>query len=112
MSFFIILRESMVRKCFGLFLAVCLVVLSSSALFAQSQLVTANQIMITNHGIMVNINGQGQIHQSNAVVHVGNRVYEIDAEYYGSCGSCGWPLTQSGKCSNKNCNQYGPKERD
>lgn len=72
----------MVSKCFGLFLAVFLLALSSSALFAHSQLVTANQSMITSHGIMVNINNPGQILQTSSVVHVGNAIYEIDAEYY------------------------------
>lgn len=30
------------------------------------------------------------------------------AEYYGSCGRCGWALDKDGKCTNMNCNQYGP----
>lgn len=103
----------MVKKCFvGGFFALLAFCFSLPLCASSPQLVTASQIMITNHGIMVNINGQGQILQTSAVVHVGNGVYEINAEYYGSCRRCGWALDQGGKCTNQNCNQYGPRERD
>lgn len=32
------------------------------------------------------------------------------AEYYGSCGKCGWALDKSGRCTNGNCNGYGPRD--
>lgn len=109
----------MIKKCFGLFLSVlCVLSFFSHGVFAESlqsptqELVTANQIMITNHGIMVNINNQGLMLQTNSIVHVGNGIYQITSEYYGSCRRCGWPLDQNEKCTNQNCNQYGPKERD
>jgi hypothetical protein len=101
----------MVKKCVCGFLALFFCFSLSSAFAAPSSVMTtANQIMITNHGIMVNI--EGQLTTTSAVVHVGNGVYEINAEYYGSCGRCGGPLTQEGKCTNQNCNQYGPRERE
>jgi len=28
-----------------------------------------------------------------------------------NCGRCGWPKDASGKCTNSNCEGYGPRER-
>lgn len=39
---------------------------------------------------------------------LGLSVCAFAAEYYGSCGRCGWALDKNGKCTNQNCNQYGP----
>lgn len=102
----------LVKSCFWGFFLVLSVVLCLPQLSAQSQLVNANQIMITNHGIMVNINGQGQIFQTETVTYVGNGIYEIDVNYYGTCRRCGWPRDERG-CTNQICDGYGPKrDRD
>lgn len=71
----------MSKKWFGLFLSLLLLFFSSSSLFAYSQFVTVKQVMITNQGIIVNINGQDQIFQRIAFVHVGNGIYDIDVNY-------------------------------
>ena len=44
------------------------------------------------------------------ISYIGNGIYA--AEYYGQCGRCGWAKDQNGKCSNQNCNGYGPRDRD
>ena len=91
-------------KFFISFLIALSALFSSSNVFAQPQFVTAKQLMFTNHGIIVNI--EGNIMVIPLAVYVGHGVYEINDEYYGSCIRCGWPMSQDGRCTNKNCNQY------
>lgn len=93
----------MFKKYFGSFLVGFLgIFLFSSTLSAQSQFVMAKQLMFTNHGIIVNIDGSIMV--TAMAVYVGHGIYEINDEYYGSCLHCGWPLSKEGQCTHQNCN--------
>lgn len=91
-------------KFFISFLIVLSTFFSSSNVSAQPQFVIAKHLMFTSHGIIVNIDGHMVV--TNSAVHVGHGVYEINDEYYGTCIRCEWPLSQDGRCTNLNCNQY------
>ena len=95
-------------KFFISFLILLSSLFSSSTLFAQPQFVVAKQLMFTSHGIIVNIDGH--ILVTNSAVYIGHGVYEINDEYYGICMLCGWPMTQGGRCTNQNCNQYAQRQ--
>ena len=65
-----------------------------------------NDIMLTDSGIFLQVNGE--LFNVDAITYVGNGMYQVSQQYYGSCGRCGWPRDQNGRCSNGNCNGYGP----
>lgn len=72
--------------------------------FADQIMVSQDKILMTSQGIFININGN--LAQTDTISYLGNGIYA--AEYYGQCGRCGWALDKNGKCTNQNCNQYGP----
>jgi hypothetical protein len=80
----------------------------SLGLNAQEIAVSHDKIMTTSEGIFIKIDGI--FSPFDTISYVGNGIYA--AEYYGQCGRCGWALDKAGKCTNQNCNQYGPRERD
>jgi hypothetical protein len=96
----------MVKYLLGFFLlAQC----SWLGVFAASpQSLTKDQIILTEYGIYSLYEGCAV--PISTISFIGNGIYS--AEYYGHCGRCGWPVDQNGKCTNQNCNQYGPRERD
>ena len=77
---------------------------------AESQIFTKNQIILTDNGIYINLDGH--LITTESVAYLGNGLYQCDQPYYGSCGRCGWPRDQQGRCTNQNCNGYGPPDRD
>lgn len=90
-----------------------LFLLSFSFLFAQNIVVPKNHILVTEQGIFFDMDDI--LMQAQTISFMGNGLYEVTygaKEYYGQCGRCGWALDQNGKCTNQNCNQYGPRERD
>ena len=80
----------------------------SLGLNAQEITVSYDKIITTSDGIFIKIDGI--LSPFDTISYVGNGIYA--AEYYGQCGRCGWALDKTGKCTNQNCNQYGPRERD
>ena len=73
---------------------------------AQPQLVTRSQINVTDNGFVVNF--EGHLYPVSTITYMESGIYAVSLEYYGSCGRCGWVLDKNGKCTNQNCNQYGP----
>lgn len=69
---------------------------------------TKDQIIMTESGFFFLLDSHAV--PSPSVTYIGSGVYA--AEYYGQCGRCGWALDKNGKCTNQNCNQYGPRDRD
>jgi hypothetical protein len=88
-------------------LIIALFLLCSSA-FATEYMMSADKILLTSEGIFVNIDSH--LVNPHSVTYLGSGIYTV--QYYGQCGRCGWALDENGKCSNQNCNQYGPRERD
>lgn len=78
-----------------------------SQVMANEIVMEQNKILMTNEGLFLNIDGN--LTQAESVTYLGNGLYKAN---YGHCGRCGWPVDQNGKCTNQNCNQYGPRERD
>lgn len=76
--------------------------------FATEYMMSADKILLTSEGIFVNIDSH--LVTTDTVTYLGSGIYTV--QYYGQCGRCGWALDENGKCSNQNCNQYGPRERD
>lgn len=85
-----------------------LFLLSFSLVFAENIVLPKNQILVTDKGIMFEMNDM--LFEASGITYIGNGMYEV--ANYGHCGRCGWPLSKTGKCTNQNCNQYGPRERD
>ena len=78
-----------------------------SQVMAFEIVIPQNKILMTNEGIFLNIDGN--LTQAESVTYLNNGLYQAN---YGHCGRCGWPVNENGKCTNQNCNQYGPRERD
>jgi hypothetical protein len=76
---------------------------------AQQNNLTKNQIMITDNGFIINL--EGYLFPADTISYIGNGIYSASVAYYGSCGRCGWALDRNGKCPNQSCNQYGPREK-
>lgn len=94
-------------KWFIFFLS-CFSIFSLGA-FAESQpYLTKDQIIMTEAGIFILDDGVPV--PVSHVSYLGSGIFA--AEYYGQCGRCGWALDKNGKCTNQNCNQYGPRDRD
>jgi len=89
-------------------LFIFLLLFSPLAAFAQEYVIASEKINVTSEGILINL--CGDLKPVYSVSYQGNGIYA--AEYYGQCGRCGWALDPNGKCTNRNCNQYGPRERD
>lgn len=87
---------------------ICLLILFCASLCADEISISHDKIMMTSDGIFINL--YGHFAQCTSIQYLGNGIYA--AEYYGQCGRCGWALNENGKCTNQNCNQYGPRERD
>ena len=77
---------------------------------ASDQYFTKNQIILTDNGIYINLDGN--LIATESIAYFGNGLYQCDQPYYGSCGRCGWPRDKNGKCTNQNCTGYGPPDRD
>ncbi len=81
--------------------------------FADQIAVSQDKILMTSQGLFLNIDGN--LTQAEAISYVGNGIYSAtvsEQPYYGHCGRCGWPRDENGKCTNRNCNGYGPPDRD
>jgi hypothetical protein len=74
----------------------------------QPQFLVPTQIMITNNGFVINVDGQ--LYPAETITYSGNGLYSTSVEYYGSCRKCGWALEKDGRCPNQNCNGYGPRQ--
>jgi len=89
-------------------LSLFLTLLFGSQMYAVSVSLPNEKVYVTEEGIFLNMPDGFMPAQS--LSYLGNGYYA--AEYYGQCGRCGWALDKNGKCTNQNCNQYGPRERD
>jgi len=80
--------------------------------YAEMALLPKSHILMTDKGIFLDMDDI--FLQAQSVHYMGNGLYQVNyaGEYYGQCGRCGWALNENGKCTNQNCNQYGPRERD
>lgn len=96
------------KWCFGLLFFV-LASFSLSATQLYDQELSVSQIMITKYGIIVNI--ENQLLVAKQLEYIGNGTYMINENYW-TCGRCGWQRDRNGKCTNRNCDGYGPRERD
>jgi hypothetical protein len=76
--------------------------------FAENVILPKNQILVTDKGIMFEIGGL--LFEGNRLIYIGNGMYEVAS--YDHCNRCGWPVDESGRCTNQACTQNGPKERD
>lgn len=92
------------KKIISLFLTIFF----SFQMYAFSVSLPHERVYLTPEGIYLNMEDGFMAAQS--ISYLGNGIYA--AEYYGQCGRCGWALDKNGKCTNQNCNQYGPRERD
>lgn len=84
-----------------------LMTLGCISLSAESLCLPKSHIMMTEEGIFINLDGH--IQMAPTVHFLGNGMYEVTVEGY--CGRCGWPMEKN-KCTNQNCNGYGPRDRD
>lgn len=73
---------------------------------ASPHYLTKNQIMITDNGFVINVDGQ--LYPAETITYQGSGIYSVSQAYYGSCRRCGWALDKDGRCPNQNCNGYGP----
>lgn len=85
---------------------VSLFILSFSLVFAENFVLPKNQILVTDKGIMFELDNM--LFEAQSISYMGNGMYQVSN--YGHCGRCGWPVDQNGKCTNQNCEQYGPRE--
>jgi hypothetical protein len=90
-----------------IFCIFCVYSCLSCALFADEGLFSCDKILMTNQGIFIKL--ENNLVEANTVTYVSDGMYNVA---YGHCGRCGWVLDEKGKCTNQNCNQYGPRERD
>lgn len=73
---------------------------------AEQILIPNEKVYVTNEGIFLNM--RDFCLPVLTVTYIGNGIYA--AEYWGQCGRCGWALDHTGKCTNRNCEQYGPRQ--
>lgn len=85
----------------------CFCALSHTAFADLPRGLTSKQIIITEDGIMLNINGH--LMTTESITYVGNGLYSVESNYYGQCGRCGYPRNAEGMCTNMNCDKNGPR---
>jgi hypothetical protein len=76
------------------------------SLVAENLILPKNQILVTDKGILYEVDGQ--LAEAISISYVGNGLYMIGD--YGHCGRCGWILDEDGKCTNQICDQFGPRK--
>ena len=72
---------------------------------AGTQIVHKSNILVTEKGIFYSY--EGSVIPSQTLTYLGDGYYA--AEYHGSCKRCGWALDEMERCTNQNCEQYGPR---
>lgn len=82
--------------------------LSLGVCAGSQQYLTKDQIILTNSGMFLLVDDMAC--PAYSVAYAGEGMYSV--EYYGQCGRCGWAVDKNGKCTNQNCNQSGPRDRD
>lgn len=94
----------MIRYLSSIFLLSMFCLFSGITLQAEIRCLSSDNILVTHEGLFAIIDNH--LTECYEVTHLGDGIYRI--EYYGSCGRCGWAVDETGKCKNRNCNQYGP----